>query len=153
MDSGLTGNKGALTPRPAGGPGSWWMGRHERKLAEIKEKGGALVYDGKHDIPVGKGYAVALEKARKAGLMTSRHWVEHLPNCYLAICCEFGYSLCGGVFSQDGGRELGRSLLKAVSRTCSQAESVECGADRAAFEGVSRSICLGNVGDDVEMRR
>ena len=33
----------ALTPRPAGGPGSRWMERHERKLAEIREKGGAKV--------------------------------------------------------------------------------------------------------------
>ena len=41
------------------------------------------------------------------------------------VCCEFGYSLCGGVFTQDGGRELGRGLLKAASRTCAQTSAAK----------------------------
>ena len=97
------------------------IGKFRRNWAETS-KGGALVYDGTHDIPANKGHAVTLKKARKAGLMNSRHWVESLPNCYLATCCEFGYSLCGGVFSQDGGRELGRNMLKALVRTAQSAE-------------------------------
>ena len=96
------------------------IGRFRRNWAETA-KGGALVYDGKNDIPAGKGYAVTLEKARKAGLMTSRQWVECLPNCYFATCCEFGYSRCGGVFSFPAARELGHNLLKALARTVREA--------------------------------
>ena len=33
----------AVTPAPAGGEGSWWMKRFEKKQAEIKEKGGSKV--------------------------------------------------------------------------------------------------------------
>lgn len=80
-------------------------------------KGGALAYDGKNDIKLGKDYAVKMEKDRKAGRMTSRQWVESLPNCWMSACCEFGYSLCNGIYSQDGGRELGQNLLKAAVRT------------------------------------
>ncbi len=88
-----------------------------RNWAEA-QKGGALVYDGAFDI-----VKSAAENKKKhygdiaKGLSTSRGWVEELPNCFVSICCEFGYSLCGGVFTPDGGRGLGRSLLKAASRT------------------------------------
>ena len=80
-------------------------------------KGGALAYDGKNDIKAGKGYSVKMEKDRDAGLLSSRYWVEAQPNCWMSTCCEFGYSLCNGIYSQAGGRELGRSLLKAAART------------------------------------
>ena len=80
-------------------------------------KGGALAYDGKNDIKAGKGYSVKMEKDRDAGLLSSRYWVESQPNCWMSACCEFGYSLCNGIYSQAGGRELGRSLLKAAART------------------------------------
>lgn len=80
-------------------------------------KGCKLAYDGKNDIPVGKGHAAKMERDRLAGLATSRQWVEAQPNCWASICCEFGYSLCNGIYSQDGGRELGHSLLKAGVRT------------------------------------
>ena len=44
--------------------------------------------------------------------------VRHEPaNAYLATCCEFGYSLCGGVNSREAMRELGANLFKAVVRT------------------------------------
>ena len=85
----------------------------------------ALVYDGKYDDGGSKRQNARLAKARKTGLQNSRGWVEGLPNCWFSICCEFGYSLCGGVFTQDGGRELGRGLLKAASRTCSQASETK----------------------------
>ena len=91
-----------------------------RRLWAEEQKGKALVYDGKYDDGGSKRQNARLAKARKTGLQNSRGWVEGLSNCWFSICCEFGYSLCGGVFTQDGGRELGRGLLKAASRTCSQ---------------------------------
>lgn len=87
-----------------------------RHWAELS-KGCELAYDGKNDIPVGKGYAAKMEQAWMAGLVTSRQWVEAQPNCWASICAEFGYSLCNGIFSQKGARELGRNLLKAIVRT------------------------------------
>ncbi len=85
------------------------------------QKGGALVYDGTFDIPAGKGHDATLQKARLKGLMGSRGWAASLPNCYLSTCCEFGYSLCGGVYSVPAARELGHSLLKAAQRTAAEA--------------------------------
>ena len=87
-----------------------------RNWAELS-KGCKLAYDGKNDIPAGKGHAAKMERDRLAGLATSRQWVEAQPNCWASLCCEFGYSLCNGIYSQDGGRELGRNLLKAEVRT------------------------------------
>ena len=86
------------------------------------QKGGALVYNGKYDIFAGKGYAVQMEKQWAAGFMSSDPWVRTLPNCYLATCCEFGYSLCGGVYSFPAARELGRNMLKALVRTAQASE-------------------------------
>ena len=87
-----------------------------RHWAELS-KGCALAYDGKNDIPAGKGHAAKMERDRLAGLVTSRQWVEAQPNCWASICCEFGYSLCNGIYSQAGGRELGHNMLKAAVRT------------------------------------
>ncbi len=92
-----------------------------RHWAELS-KGCALAYDGKNDIPVGTGHAATMERDRLAGLVSSRQWVEAQPNCWASICCEFGYSLCNGVYSQDGGRELGHGLLKAGVRTVREAK-------------------------------
>ena len=77
-----------------------------------------------HDIFAGKGYAVQMEKQWAAGFMSSDPWVRTLPNCYLATCCEFGYSLCGGVYSFPAARELGRNMLKALVRTAQSAEKL-----------------------------
>ena len=96
-----------------------------RRLWAEEQKGKSLVYDGKYDEGGSKGQNARLNKARKSGLQNSRGWVDGLPNCWLSVCGEFGYSLCGGVFTQDGGRELGRGLLKAASRTCSQASETK----------------------------
>ena len=85
------------------------------------QKGGKLVYDGKYDIEGGKGYALVIEKQWAAGFMSSDPWVRTLPNCYLATCCEFGYSLCGGVYSFPAARELGSNMLKALVRTAQAA--------------------------------
>ena len=91
-----------------------------RRLWAEEQKGKSLVYDGKYDVGGSKRKNARLDRARKTGLQNSRGWVDGLPNCWLSLCGEFGYSLCGGVFTQDGGRELGHGLLKALSRTCSQ---------------------------------
>ncbi len=93
-----------------------------RKNWKETQKGGTLVYDGKYDIFAGKGYAVTMEKQWAAGFMSSDPWVRTLPNCYLATCCEFGYSLCGGVYSFPAARELGRNMLKALVRTAQASE-------------------------------
>ena len=90
-----------------------------RRLWAEEQKGKALVYDGRHDAIGPKKKAAASAKARKPGPQKARTWVDSLPNCWLSVCGEFGYSLCGGVFSQDGGRELGHGLLKSLVRTCS----------------------------------
>ena len=81
------------------------------------QKGGALAYDGKRDSLKGAKGRKEYEANKKKGLMTSRQWVQDLPNCWMSICGEFGYSLCGGVFSLEAGRELGRNMLKAGVRT------------------------------------
>lgn len=93
-----------------------------RRLWAEEQKGKTLVYDGKYDAigPKPKKKTAASVQTRKARPQRARTWVDSLPNCWLSVCGEFGYSLCGGVFSQDAGRELGRGLLKSVSRTCSQ---------------------------------
>ena len=76
------------------------------------QKGGRLSYDGKMDcVSSKKRHDGDIAK----GLSTARLWVQDRPNCWLSVCGEFGYSLCGGVYSQDGGRELGRNLLKAAT--------------------------------------
>ena len=84
------------------------------------QRGGALVYDGSFDIPAGEGHnrQIAADCAR--GLMASRAWALSLPQCHLATTCEFGYSLCGGVYSPDAARELGRNLLRALQRTAAE---------------------------------
>ena len=98
-----------------------------RRLWTEEQKGKSLVYDGGYDENGSKWQNARLDKARQTGLQNSRGWVEGLPNCWLSICGEFGYSLCGGVFSQDGGRELGRGLLKAAVRTVKELASGACG--------------------------
>ena len=87
-----------------------------RNWAEA-QRGGALVYDGAFDVPAGVGHDLNLAKDRERGLVGARAWAQSLPGCFLATTCEFGYSLCGGVFSYEAGRELGRSLFRAVVRT------------------------------------
>ena len=81
------------------------------------QAGGALRYDGSYDIFAGKGYWNVMKKAWDSGLLSADPWVRTLPNAYLATCCEFGYSLCGGVNSREAMRELGANLFKAVVRT------------------------------------
>ncbi len=95
-----------------------------KKWAEA-QKGGALVYDGKFDIQAGTGHSAVVEKEGKKGLLSSRHWVETLTNCHMSTCCEFGYSLCGGVYSPAAARELGRNMMKAAVRMAREAGEPE----------------------------
>ena len=37
-------------------------------------------------------------------------------SCWMSVCCEFGYSLCDGVYTPQGARELGANMLKAAVR-------------------------------------
>lgn len=89
------------------------------------QKGGTLVYDGKFDSFLKDKGKKAHDSNLAKGLSTSRCWVQDLSNCWMAICCEFGYSLCGGVYSREAGRELGNSLLKAAVRTVSDKQQKE----------------------------
>ena len=89
------------------------------------QKGGALVYDGKYEVFATDGYYATMEKQWAAGYLSSDAWARTLPNCYMATCCEFGYSLCGGVYSFPAARELGHSLMKAVARTAQGASSLD----------------------------
>ena len=84
------------------------------------QKNAMLKYDGKFDkVDSEKTYADAVKNRS----LNSRQYVGSLSNCWLSVCCEFGYSLCDGVYSPDGGRELGHGLLKAISSTVSQSAS------------------------------
>lgn len=95
-----------------------------RNWAETS-KNGALVYHGKYDIKPNVGHAAVMERDRKRGRMSFRQWTRVRPECLMSICCEFGYSLCGGVYSREGARELGENLLKALSRTVSSQATPE----------------------------
>lgn len=94
--------------------------RFRRHWADA-QRGGALAYDGSFDIHAGEGYDKQCAEDLAHGLMSARDWAQTLPGCFLATTCEFGYSLCGGVFSFAAARELGRNLLRAVQRTATEA--------------------------------
>ena len=74
--------------------------------------GGPLVYDPKWDIPGGVGY----NQFERMGT-SSCAWFSRLPNCWCAFCMEYGYGLCGGVFTRERGRDLGRRCMRATVRT------------------------------------
>jgi len=90
---------------------------------QAAQRGGRLVYDGRYDIQARQGYWNVMKKAWDEGRLSSDPWVRTLPNAYLATCCEFGYSLCGGVNSVPAMRELGGNMFKAAVRTARDAES------------------------------
>ena len=117
-----------------------------RRLWAEEQKGKSLVYDGKYDEGGSKGQNARLNKARKSGLQNSRGWVDGLPNCWLSVCGELGYSLCGGVFSQDGGRELGHGLLKSAVRTIKESNSASGGV-ATATEATRPSIVFASIAE------
>ena len=79
------------------------------------QKGGMLKYDGRFDRF--SDDRKAYEKAVKKRSLNSRQYVGSRSNCWMSTCCEFGYSLCGGVYTPQGARELGANMLKAIVRT------------------------------------
>lgn len=81
------------------------------------QRGGKLKYDGSYDLKPGHGYWAQMKKTWDSGILSSDEWARRLPNAFLSTCCEFGYSLCGGVNSREAMRELGANLLQAAVRT------------------------------------
>ena len=78
------------------------------------QKNGMLKYGGKFDkAGSAKEYTAAVKKRS----LNSRQYVGSLSNCWMSVCCEFGYSLCDGVFTPQGARELGANMLKAAVQT------------------------------------
>lgn len=90
--------------------------RFRAELATL-QKGCALAYDGAFDIHAGEGYDRQCAEERRRGLVSARDWATTVPGCFLATTIEFGYSLCDGVYTADGAREMGRNILRAVWRT------------------------------------
>ena len=78
------------------------------------QKNASLKYGGKFDK---KGSAKEYTAAVKKRSLNSRQYVGSLSNCWMSVCCEFGYSLSGGVYTQQGARELGANMLKAAVQT------------------------------------
>lgn len=72
-----------------------------------------LRYEPRWNIAGGAPWNNAADYDRK-GLRMSNHWAELEPNCVNAFCLEVGYGLCGGVYSEEGAREIGRDVLKAL---------------------------------------
>lgn len=87
-----------------------------RKEWTDAQRGGALKYDGTYDLKPGHGYWAKMKETWDSGVLSSDEWVRRLPNTALSTCCEFGYSLCGGVNSREAMRELGSNMFKAVVR-------------------------------------
>ena len=114
--SGATGNKihdHAFTFAPHDPAQRERWKRFRRAWADL-QKNAMLKYSGKFDkVSPAKEYETAVKKRS----LNARQYVGALPNCWMSVCCEFGYSLCDGVFSPEGGRELGCGLLKAVAAT------------------------------------
>ncbi|MCQ2388096.1 MAG: hypothetical protein MJ138_00080 [Kiritimatiellae bacterium] len=110
------------------------------------QRGGKLVYDGRYDIQARQGYWNLMKKQWDAGYLSSDAWVRTLTNAWLATCCEFGYSLCGGVNSVPAMRELGGNMFKAAIRTASDAE----GARVVSFKDAHKIKSWDAWGDHVQ---
>ena len=91
----------------------WQCFRGELSTATV---GGPLAYDPKWDIPGGVGY----NQYERMGT-SSCAWFSRLPNCWCSFCIEYGYGLCGGVFTRERGHDLGRRCMRAAVRTVASA--------------------------------
>lgn len=85
---------------------------YRRALAEAT-KNGPLAYEPKWDIPGEVGYNVP-ENLGGTDYPSSTRWCVTLPNLYCGFCMEYGYGLCGGVFSREKARTLGRQTFQAI---------------------------------------
>ena len=79
------------------------------------QSGALLRYDPRWDIPGGAPWNNAADYDKK-GLMMSQVWMGRQENCLCGMCCEVGYGLAGGVYTEAGARELGRNIYRAVIR-------------------------------------
>ena len=101
---------------PSGtGPGEIWSA-YRHSLSELT-KDAALKYEPKWDIPWGRPWNNAQHFAGDGTLLNSKGFFASLPNCRMSLCMEYGYGLCGGLFSREAARQLGRNTLKAVVRS------------------------------------
>ena len=90
---------------------------YSRELVKAT-KNAALVYDAKWDIPFGHEWNNAkLFDGTDGTKMSATRYFLRRPNCFFSMCMEYGYGLCGGVFSPAAARELGRNTLKALVRS------------------------------------
>lgn len=87
--------------------------RAYRRALAATTRNGPLEYQPKWDIPGGVGYNVP-KNLGGTDYPSSTRWCVTLPNLYCGFCMEFGYGRCGGVFSREKARELGRQTLQAV---------------------------------------
>ena len=94
--------------------------RRFREELSAATAGGPLVYNPKWDIPGGVGY----NQSERMGT-SSCAWFNRLPNCWCAFCIEYGYGLCGGVFTRERGRDLGRRCMRATVRSLPHDPSVD----------------------------
>lgn len=92
---------------------TWNRFREEWMAAQ---RGGTLKYDGTYDLKPGHGYWAKMKETWDSGILSADEWVRRLPNTKLSTCCEFGYSLCGGVNSREAMQELGANMFKAAVR-------------------------------------
>jgi len=81
----------------------------------------ALKYESQWNIPFGHFWNNDKLFSGDGTVQQSNRWFSKLPNCYLSFCLENGYGLCGGVYSREAARELGRNALKAIVRSVRQA--------------------------------
>lgn len=93
------------------------------KELEGLTKGAALVYEAKWDLPYGHYWNnTKLFEGADGTLVASPRYFWHRANCYLSMCVEYGYGLCGGIFSREAAQELGRNTLKALVRSIEKAK-------------------------------
>lgn len=89
---------------------------YSREL-EKSTKGAGLVYDPQWNIPFGHFWNNAALFEGDGTTLQSNRCLSRLPNCFLSFCMEYGYGLCGGIYSRETARELGRNTLKAIVRS------------------------------------
>ena len=95
----------------------WNAWRDEFEKVQAKA---ALKYERKWDIVWGSPWNSVRDTYLKNNWRMSHAWVMDQPGVYTAFCNEIGYGLCGGVFSEEGAREIGRNMVKAMVRSIVQ---------------------------------
>ena len=112
----------SLGPRDVKAAARWELFR--TVFAEEQAKG-RLRYEPNWDIPSGIGYNQDKSYNLESGNLNATRWFGGLPNAWCSFCLEFGYGLCGGVYSPEGAREIGRSIVRAWARTIALADRTD----------------------------